>query len=70
MEFDLEQVRKRVDPEGGCIVSGGAVNPSLVDDIGIHVKRPLDLDGDGQFVASILSNKIVPALRMDESTSQ
>lgn len=46
-----------VDREGGCIVWGGAVRLSPADDILIRVERPLDLDSEGQLVASVLSKK-------------
>ncbi|MFN3570735.1 MAG: thymidine phosphorylase, partial [Polaromonas sp.] len=46
-----------VDRTGGCIVWGGAVRLSPADDILIRVERPLDLDSQGQLVASVLSKK-------------
>lgn len=36
---------------------GGAVSLSPVDDLLIRVERPLDLDSDGQLIASVLSKK-------------
>lgn len=56
--LDVAAMRKVVDAEGGCIVWGGGVNLSPVDDILIRVERPLDLDGEAQLVASVLSKKI------------
>lgn len=50
-------MRRVVEREGGCIVWGGAVQLSPADDILIRVERPLDLDSEGQMVASILSKK-------------
>jgi thymidine phosphorylase len=46
-----------VEREGGCIVWGGAVRLSPADDVIIRVERPLDLDSEGQLVASVLSKK-------------
>ena len=48
-------IRRVVEQEGGCIVWGGAVRLSPADDVIIRVERPLDLDSEGQLVASVLS---------------
>jgi len=56
--LDLVEMRRVVEREGGCIVWGGAVRLSPTDDILIRVERSLDLDSEGQLVASILSKKI------------
>lgn len=53
----VSEMRRVVDSEGGCIVWGGAVRLSPADDIIIRVERPLDLDSEGQLVASVLSKK-------------
>ena len=58
VELDLATMRRVVEKEGGCIAWGGAVNLSPADDILIRVERPLDLDSEGQLVASVLSKKI------------
>ncbi len=58
VNLDLAQIRKVVDAEGGCIVWGGAVRLSPADDVLIRVERALDLDSEGQLVASVLSKKI------------
>lgn len=55
--LDIATMRKVVAKEGGCLVWGGAVLLSPADDVLIRVSRPLDLDGEGQLVASILSKK-------------
>ena len=57
VDLDIEKIRNVVDRTGGCIVWGGAVGLSPADDILIRVERPLDLDSQGQLVASILSKK-------------
>jgi thymidine phosphorylase len=55
--LDIPAIRRVVERTGGCIVWGGAVRLSPADDILIRVERPLDLDSQGQLVASILSKK-------------
>lgn len=56
--LDIAQMQRVVDLEGGCIVWGGAVRLSPADDILIGIERALDLDSEGQLVASVLSKKI------------
>jgi thymidine phosphorylase len=51
-------MRKVVDAEGGCLAWGGALNLSPADDIFIGVERQLDVDPEGQLIASVLSKKI------------
>src|SRR6185295_11844581 len=58
VELDLVTLRRVVESEGGCVAWGGAMGLSPTDDILIRVERVLDLDGEGQLVASILSKKI------------
>lgn len=55
--LDVAAMRRVVEREGGCIVWGGSVRLSPADDIIIRVERPLDLDSEGQLVASVLSKK-------------
>jgi thymidine phosphorylase len=57
VNLDIEAMRRVVERERGCIVWGGAMHLSPADDILIRVERPLDLDSEGQMVASILSKK-------------
>ncbi|OFW92486.1 MAG: thymidine phosphorylase [Alphaproteobacteria bacterium RIFCSPHIGHO2_12_42_13] len=54
----LEQMRKVVDQEGGCIVLGGSVDLSPVDDLLVQIERALDLDSHSQLIASVLSKKM------------
>lgn len=57
--LDLDSMRRVVEREGGCIVwGGGSVRLSPADDILIRIERPLELDSEGQLVASVLSKKI------------
>lgn len=58
VELDLKKMRKVVERENGCIIWGGAASLSPADDILIRVERALDLDSEGQLVASVLSKKI------------
>lgn len=51
------QIRQVVDKEGGCMAWGGALSLSPADDIIIRVERALDLDPEGQLIASVLSKK-------------
>jgi thymidine phosphorylase len=57
VDLDLPAIRRVVEREGGCLVWGGAVRLSPADDILIRVERVLELDGEGQLVASVLSKK-------------
>jgi thymidine phosphorylase len=58
VELDTKEIRRVVEREGGCVVWGGAVKLSPADDILIRVERALDLDSEGQMIASVLSKKI------------
>lgn len=57
VELAIAAMRRVVEKEGGCIVWGGSVALSPADDVLIRVERPLDLDSEGQLVASVLSKK-------------
>jgi thymidine phosphorylase len=58
VELDTASIRRVVEREGGCVVWGGAVDLSPADDILIRIERALDLDSEGQLIASVLSKKI------------
>lgn len=58
VELPIARIRKVIDQEGGCVVWGGSMQLSPADDIMIRVQRALDLENDGQMVASVLSKKI------------
>lgn len=58
VELDVETMKNVVGKENGCIVWGGAVSLSPADDILIRVEKALDLDSEGQLIASVLSKKI------------
>jgi thymidine phosphorylase len=54
----MADMHRVVEQEGGCIAWGGAVRLSPADDIIIRVERALDIDTEGQMIASVLSKKI------------
>lgn len=58
VDLPIERIRQVVDREGGCVVWGGSMQLSPADDIMIRVQRALDLENEGQMVASVLSKKI------------
>ena len=58
VDLDTTDIHRVVEQEGGCIVWGGAVKLSPADDILIRIERALDIDSEGQLIASVLSKKI------------
>ena len=58
VDLDLVTIRKVVEREGGCVAWGGAVRLSPADDILIRIERALEVDSEGQLIASVLSKKI------------
>lgn len=52
-----QQIREVVNKEGGCMVWGGALGLSPADDIIIRIERSLDIDPEGQMIASVISKK-------------
>jgi thymidine phosphorylase len=57
VNLTIEQIKQVIEKEGGCIVWGGAVKLSPADDLLIAVEKSLDIDSEGQMVASVLSKK-------------
>ncbi len=57
VDLDLASIHKVIEQEGGCLIWGGAISLSPADDILIRIERALDIDSEGQMVASILSKK-------------
>ncbi|MEW6468781.1 MAG: thymidine phosphorylase family protein [Bacteroidota bacterium] len=55
--LSIEQIKRVVEKENGCMVWGGAVKLSPADDILISIEKSLDIDSAGQMVASVLSKK-------------
>ena len=58
VNLNLEQIRKVVNLENGCLAWGGAVALSPADDVIIKVEKALDIDSEGQMIASVLSKKV------------
>jgi len=58
VNLKLPDIRRVVSETGACLAWGGGVNLSPADDTLIRIERALDLDGEGQLIASVLSKKI------------
>jgi thymidine phosphorylase len=58
VSLDISSMKKVVEKENGCIVWGGSMALSPVDEFLIRIERTANLDSEGQMVASILSKKI------------
>lgn len=58
VDLGLNEMRKVVEKEYGCLVWGGHARLSPADDVLIRIERLLDLDSEGQLVASVLSKKL------------
>lgn len=58
VDLDVDAIHRVVEKEGGCVVWGGAVKLSPADDILIRVERALDIDTEGQLIASVMSKKV------------
>lgn len=56
--LSFEKMRSVVKEQGACLAWGGSVSLSPTDDIIIRVERALDLDSEGQLVASVISKKL------------
>ena len=52
-----EEIKAVVEKEGGCFVWGGTAQLSPADDVLIKVEKALDIDSEGQLIASVLSKK-------------
>ncbi|PTX13111.1 thymidine phosphorylase [Pontibacter mucosus] len=57
VSLSSEEIKQVVSKEGGCFAWGGSVKLSPADDIIIRVERALDIDSEGQLIASVLSKK-------------
>ena len=58
VELDIKTMQAIVNKEGACIAWGGSIALSPADDILIRVEKALDIDSEGQLIASVLSKKI------------
>lgn len=57
VNFNIEDIKKIVEKENGCFTWGAEANLSPADDLLISVEKALDIDSEGQMVASVLSKK-------------
>lgn len=57
VNFSIEEIQRIVEKENGCFTWGGLANLSPADDLLISVEKSLDVDSEGQMVASVLSKK-------------
>lgn len=57
VDLDMDEIKQVVEKENGCMAWGGSVKLSPADDILIRVERALDIDSEGQMIASVLSKK-------------
>src|SRR5690606_7522873 len=55
--LSLEEIKIVVEKEGGCVVWGGTAQLSPADDVLIKIEKALDIDSEGQLIASVLSKK-------------
>jgi len=58
VNLSLSDIKRVVSETHACLAWGGAVNLSPADDLLIRIERALDIDGEGQLIASVLSKKI------------
>jgi thymidine phosphorylase len=58
VDVTTERMKEIVEKCNGCIIWGGAIDLSPADDLIINTKKLLNIDSEGQMVASILSKKI------------
>ncbi len=57
VNLSLSQIQRVIKKAGACLVWGGAVELSPADDLLIKIERTLDVDSEGQMIASVLSKK-------------
>lgn len=58
VSLDVISLRAIVRSQGGSLAWGGSINLSPADDIIISVEKILDIDSEGQMIASVLSKKV------------
>jgi len=58
INLSLEEIQHTVHTTNACLAWGGEINLSPADELLIRIERALDLDSEGQLVASVLSKKI------------
>lgn len=57
VDLSMEKIKEVVSRHGGCMAWGGAVALSPADDVLIKVEKALEVDSEGQMIASVLSKK-------------
>lgn len=57
VDLSIDEMREVVEKENGCFVWGGSMQLSPADDLLISVEKALDIDSEGQMIASVLSKK-------------
>jgi len=59
VEMSIKKLEKVIKKTGGCLVWGGAeqINLAPADDKIIQVEHPLEIDAEGQMLASIMAKK-------------
>lgn len=57
VSIPISRLKKIIDQVGGFIVWGGAVNLAPADDRIIKIEHPLNIDAEGQMLASIMAKK-------------
>ena len=57
VKLSADEIEGVVNQEGGCFVWGGTAQLSPADDLLIKVEKALDIDSEGQLIASVLSKK-------------
>ncbi|MFP8956929.1 AMP phosphorylase [Natrialbaceae archaeon A-CW3] len=57
VEFSTAEIESIVEATNGCLIWGGGVDLSPVDDEIIRAENPLSIDPPGQLMASVLSKK-------------
>lgn len=57
VDLQISEMVDTVNKTNGCIVWGGNLDLSPADDLIIQIEHPLEIDSEGQMIASILSKK-------------
>ena len=55
--ISLKKIKETVNKTNGCLVWGGAINLAPADDKIIRIEHPLQIDSEGQLLASIMAKK-------------
>lgn len=59
VNLSIEEIKKVVEQEGGCIVSGDELKLNPADNFLSRIEHALEINGAGQMIASVLSKKVV-----------